>query len=81
MVGQVHRSPRVRTRSWNLENPATGYRRLQKIVLSAVNRENSKSVVGGREEGAETSRRQAGEVMRGRVTLRFLFTIMPQSPL
>ena len=35
--------PEVRIRSSNLEGPATGYRRLKKIVLSVVNREKSKN--------------------------------------
>ena len=39
----MHRSPRGRNRSWDLESPATGYRRLKRIVLSVLTRENSKS--------------------------------------
>ena len=38
-----HTSPGVRTRSWDSESPAAGYRRLKKIVPSAVNRDNSKN--------------------------------------
>ena len=54
LVGWVRRSPRVRTRSFDLECPATGYRHLKRIVLSVVSRENSKSRCRRRcDEGAE----------------------------
>lgn len=39
----MHRSLRDRNPSWDLESPATGYRRLKRIVLSVLTRENSKS--------------------------------------
>ena len=51
----VHRSPEVRTRSWDSKSPATEYRRMKRRAPSAVNKENSMS----------RSRRNGREVIMG----------------